>query len=150
MIYSVKTNKKPVTYNTQFNVFLLVALVLTLVQIVLGTDVREQVDIVSKTGAPEVMWLQNPTVIFYIHRSFSILVFALNGYLFYMNRKLNLNASKQNWVMFLLLVEILTGITMYYFDFPFGTQTLHLVLATLLFGVQFYLVLESYSQRNKH
>lgn len=150
VIYSVKTNRKPVTYNTKFNVFLLVALALTLVQIILGTDVREQVDIISKTGAPEVMWLQNPTVLFYIHRSFSILVLALNGYLFYMNRKLNLNASKQNWVMILLIIEIITGATMYYFDFPFGTQTLHLVLATFLFGVQFYLVLESSSQRNKH
>lgn len=150
VIYNVKTNRKPVTYNTKFNAFLLVALSLTLVQIILGTDVREQVDIISKTGAPEVMWLQNPTVLFYIHRSFSILVLALNGYLFYMNRKLNLNASKQNWVMILLIIEIISGATMYYFDFPFGTQTLHLVLATLLFGAQFYLVLESYSQRNKH
>jgi cytochrome c oxidase assembly protein subunit 15 len=149
VIYSVKTNNKTVTFNTKFNAFLLLALVLTLVQIVLGTDVREQVDIISKTGAPEVMWLQNPTVIFYVHRSFSILVFALNSYLFYINRKLNLNASKQNWVMFLLFVEILTGISMYYFEFPFGTQTIHIVIATLLFGVQFYLVLESYSQRKK-
>lgn len=150
VIYSVKTNRKPVVYNAKFNAFLLVALVLTLIQIVLGTDVREQVDIVSETGAPEIMWLQNPTVLFYIHRSFSILVLAVNGYLFYMNRKLNLNANKQNWVMLLLVFEIITGIVMYYFYFPFGTQTIHLVLATLLFGVQFYLVLESYSQRNKH
>lgn len=149
VIYSVKNKSKTVTYNSKFNVYLLVALALTLIQIVLGTDVREQVDIVSETGAPEIMWLQNPTIVFYVHRSFSILVLAINGYLFYMNRKLNLNATKQNWVMSLLLVEIISGISMYYFDFPFGTQTIHIVLATLLFGVQFYLVLESYSQRNK-
>jgi cytochrome c oxidase assembly protein subunit 15 len=42
---------------------------LTIIQIVLGTTVREHVDIVSETGAPE-MWLQNPTIAFYIHRSF--------------------------------------------------------------------------------
>ncbi|WP_158728791.1 MULTISPECIES: heme A synthase [unclassified Flavobacterium] len=149
VIYSVKTNNKPVVFNTKFNTILLVSLALTIVQIVLGTDVREHVDIVSKTGAPEFMWLQNPTVEFYIHRSFSILVLAINTYLFYINSKLNLNASKLKWVMFLLAFEIISGIAMYYFDFPFGTQTIHIVIATLLFGVQFYLVLESYSQRKK-
>jgi cytochrome c oxidase assembly protein subunit 15 len=43
---------------------------LTIIQIVLGTTVREHVDIVSETGSPEIMWLQNPTIAFYIHRSF--------------------------------------------------------------------------------
>jgi cytochrome c oxidase assembly protein subunit 15 len=47
---------------------------LTIIQIVLGTTVREHVDIVSETGAPEIMWLQNPTIAFYIHRSFSIVL----------------------------------------------------------------------------
>jgi cytochrome c oxidase assembly protein subunit 15 len=37
---------------------------------VLGTTVREHVDIVSETGS-EIMWLQNPTIAFYIHRFFN-------------------------------------------------------------------------------
>jgi cytochrome b subunit of formate dehydrogenase len=36
--------------------------------------------------------------------------------------------------MGLLFIEILSGISMYYFDFPFGTQTIHVVIAP------FYLV----------
>jgi cytochrome c oxidase assembly protein subunit 15 len=36
--------------------------------------------------------------------------------------------------------QIISGISMYYFDFPFGTQTIHIVLATILFGIQFYLI----------
>jgi cytochrome c oxidase assembly protein subunit 15 len=43
----------------------------------------------------------------------------------------------------ILIMEIISGIAMYYLDFPFGTQTVHVVLATLLFGVQFYIILES-------
>jgi cytochrome c oxidase assembly protein subunit 15 len=43
-------------------------------------------------------------------------------------------------------MEIISGIAMYYLDFPFGTQTVHVVLATLLFGVQFYIILESKSK----
>jgi cytochrome c oxidase assembly protein subunit 15 len=49
--------------------------------------------------------------------------------------------------MVLLCLEILSGISMYYFNFPFGFQTLHIVIATILFGLQFYLLLES-SKKN--
>jgi cytochrome c oxidase assembly protein subunit 15 len=124
-------------------------LTLSLIQVVLGTSVREHVDTISETGLPKILWLQNPSISFYIHRSFSIIVLATNWHLFSRNRKLNLGFSKINWVMVLLIIEIVSGIAMYYFDFPFGTQTIHIVLATLLFGVQFYIFLESNSKKKK-
>ncbi len=121
-----------------------VSLGLTLVQIVLGTQVRqfvdEQIDIVGEQAKS--LWLQHPTLQFYIHRSFSILVFLLNGYLFYYIKKHQLGFQKIRIVILLLVMEVATGIAMYYVDFPFGSQPLHLVLASILFGVQFYLVLE--------
>ena len=51
--------------------------------------------------------------------------------------------------MGILLLEIATGIAMYYVDFPFGSQPLHLVLASLLFGVQFYLLLEVFEHEKR-
>ena len=42
-----------------------------------------------------------------------------------------------------IALEILTGIAMYYFNFPFSTQPLHLVIATIMIGIQFYIILES-------
>ena len=45
--------------------------------------------------------------------------------------------------MFCILAEIITGIAMYYFDFPVATQPIHIVIATLLIGFQFYIFLES-------
>jgi len=147
VIYAVQRNNKTLLFNKKFNAFLIFSLVLTIIQIVLGTDVREQVDIVAKTGAPEILWLKNPTVLFYVHRSFSMLVFVSNLYLYYLNNKLNLGFSKMKWVMILIIIEIISGISMYYFDFPFGTQTIHLVVAALLFGVQFYTILESKSSK---
>jgi cytochrome c oxidase assembly protein subunit 15 len=53
------------------------------------------------------MWLQSPTIAFYIHRSFSIVVLLTNVYLFLLNRKLNLGC-KLNWIMGLLFIEILS------------------------------------------
>jgi cytochrome c oxidase assembly protein subunit 15 len=147
IIYSVQKNQKTLIFNRKFKNLLVVALILTIIQIVLGTTVREHVDMISETGAPEIMWLQNPTIAFYIHRSFSIIVLLTNIYLFYINRKLNLGFNKINWVIMILFIEIISGITMYYFAFPFGTQTIHVVLATLLFGVQFYTILESNTKK---
>lgn len=147
IIYAVQKHKKILLFDRKFSLLLLVALILTIIQIVLGTTVREHVDTISETGAPEIMWLQNPPLVFYIHRSFSIIVLLTNLYLFYINRKLQLGFNKINWVIIILFIEIISGIVMYYLDFPFGTQTVHIVLATLLFGVQFYTILESNTKK---
>ena len=130
--------------NSKFNLFLWLSLLLTIVQIIMGTQVRQHIDNEVKNGVTaSIIWLQNPTIIFYIHRSFSLLVLGLNGYLFLQNRKLKLEFKKINWVVGLIVAEICTGIAMYYFDFPIASQPIHLVIASLLFGFQWYLILES-------
>ena len=120
---------------------LVVALLLTLIQVVLGTQVRQFVDYQIKSLATQdnpSLWLANPTVSFYIHRSFSILVFLVNVYLFSLVRKEGIaQLYVVRAVLVLILMEIFTGILMYYFAFPFLTQPLHLVFASFLFGAQF-------------
>ncbi len=133
------------TSDRLFNNILILTVFLTLVQIVMGTQVRQfvdgQVELVGYERRD--LWLSNPSVVFHAHRTFSVVVLVLNGYLFSRNRKKDLALNKINWVMVLLLIEVLTGILMYYADFPFGSQPLHLVMAALIFGVQFYLLLET-------
>lgn len=133
-----------VRYNTNFKNVLLFSLLLTLIQIGIGTQVRQFVDEQVKNGLTEsILWLQNPSVTFYVHRSFSILVLLVNVYLYIRNTKLGLGFSKMNWVLILIGLEIITGLAMAYFDFPFGSQAIHLVLASILFGIQFYMILEA-------
>jgi cytochrome c oxidase assembly protein subunit 15 len=74
-------------------------------------------------------------------------VFLSSLFLYLRNKRLGLGFSKINWVMLLLALEIASGIAMYYLHFPFGSQTIHLVLASILFGVQFYMILEA--RKNK-
>ncbi len=121
------------------------SLMLTLIQIVLGTQVRQFVDeqIDQLGDQAQNLWLSSPNPSFYIHRSFSILVVLVNAYLAYLIFKERLGLHKIKWVIILILAEVITGMAMYYIDFPFGSQPLHLLLASLLFGVQFYLLLES-------
>ncbi|MCJ7466557.1 MAG: COX15/CtaA family protein [Maribacter sp.] len=121
------------------------ALLVTLIQILLGTQVRQfvddRIDLLGETAKD--LWLQQPILQFYVHRSFSIFVALLNGYIAYRIYRLKLGYSKIKWVLILILAEIFTGIVMYYLHFPYATQPLHLFLASMLFGVQFYLILEA-------
>lgn len=133
----------------RFKALLLVAIALTVLQVILGTQVRqfvdEQVEILGYDLKSR--WLENPNLYFYVHRTFSVIVVLVNLVIWYFNRKRGYGFTKLGWVMILLLAEAFTGILMYYFDFPVLSQPLHLVLASLLFGVQFYVVLEAFKRK---
>ena len=128
-----------------FKKLLRVSLLLTLVQVVLGTEVRQFVDEQVKILGHENMALvmDEPIVNFYIHRSFSIVVLAVNIWLFIMNKQKELGFAKTSWILILLMIEVASGIAMYNFDFPFASQSIHIVTASILFGIQFYMILES-------
>ena len=145
IIFIVNKENKRITYDKTTFIIATAALALTVLQVILGTQVREfidhQIDILGPNSKG--LWLQDPTIQFYVHRSLSIGIALINGVLAYRIVTLNLGHLKIYWILFILILEIFTGIAMYYIDFPFGSQALHLVLAAILFGVQFYLVLDA-------
>ncbi|MDF4202420.1 COX15/CtaA family protein [Maribacter sp. SA7] len=149
IIYMANNENKRIKYDKVVLNISIIALGMTLVQIAMGTQVRqfvdEQVDIYGYAAKGN--WLQNPELLFYVHRSFSILVILVNSFLAYRITKLDLGHFKVYWVLFLLLVVVFTGIAMNYLDFPFASQPLHLVLASILFGVQFYILLDALMPR---
>jgi len=145
LIHLARVNKKYVgKYDFVFHIFTWVAMLFSLIQIGLGTQVRQFIDVQTRSGITDVsVWLANPDVTFYIHRTFSFVIFFVNLYLFLRNKRLNLGNTKMNWIMLLLILEIITGILMYYIHFPFGTQAAHLVLAAVMYGLQFAIILET-------
>ncbi len=148
---SKESTKKTYVDAALFKRLLVFSLLLTLIQVVLGAQVREFVDEQVKMVGYEnpSLWLENPTFVFYFHRSFSILVVVVNLLLWYLNKKNNYGFQKIKYILALILAEVFIGLGMYYFDFPFLSQPLHLVLATILFAVQFYIVLEAFQQKNQ-
>ncbi|WP_025742983.1 COX15/CtaA family protein [Aquimarina pacifica] len=136
-------------YSRTFASLLVIATFLTLLQVALGTQVRqyvdEQIKLVGELSKSE--WLNPPNLSFYIHRSFSILIFLINGWLLYESQKHKMKLKKLNWALLIIALEVFTGILMYYFDFPFLSQPIHLVLSSLLFGLQFFIVLEVFKSR---
>ena len=148
VIYAAKTTFKSQRFYPKFRNVMIVAMTLSFIQIILGTQVRQYVDEqIKEIGYLKELWLESPRLNFYIHRTFSIAVFLVNVWLFYLNRKLKLGYTKMNLVMLCVIAEISTGIAMYYFDFPFLSQPLHIVIASIMIGIQFYIYLES-RQRN--
>src|SRR5690348_15069581 len=84
LIFISKEKFKLVKFDPVFKNILIFATLLTLVQIVLGTQVSQHVDEqVKAIGYIKSMWLDNPTLDFYIHRTLSILVLAVNFFFYY-------------------------------------------------------------------
>ena len=147
LLYVIKEASNKITafkIDSKFKTVLILTFFLTFFQIILGTQVRQYVDEIIKIVGYNQMQkvLENPTIVFYIHRSFSLLILGLNVFLFFRNKKLLLGYTKVNWVIILIGIEIISGMAMYYLDFPYTSQPIHLVIASLLFGVQVYLFFE--------
>ena len=151
LIYLVYSGSKSfINRNKTFKYLLLFGLFLTLIQIILGTQVRQIVDEQTKLFAyDKSLWLNDIPLVYEYHRTFSILVISVNVALFLINKKLQLGNNYINFVILLLIFEIFTGASMFYFDFPFGTQTAHLVFASIIFGLQFYILLQNFYSENK-
>lgn len=127
-------------FSTKIKWLIFISFGLSLVQIGFGTQVRQMVDEQVKSGILiETVGLQNPDFFFYFHRSFSIVVVLINFYIAFLISKVGKQNIYIKIILFTLFIEILSGIAMFYFNFPFSTQAIHLVFASILFGLQFYL-----------
>jgi cytochrome c oxidase assembly protein subunit 15 len=90
-------------------------------------------------------WIENLGIEFKIHRSYSILLLVLHVFIV---QKLVVRSKEEtilkNPVRFLfaiVVIEILTGVIMAYFGVPAAVQPIHLLLGTLIVGVQYYVLL---------
>lgn len=117
---------------------LLGCMIVLSIQIFLGTQVREAIDLLSTAFVPRAQWVDNLGVSFLIHRSFSWLVLGFHLILLYLLRKTRGNKALPLALIILILGTLLTGTGMAYFGVPPFLQPVHLVLATITFGLQLH------------
>ncbi|MGJ1418006.1 COX15/CtaA family protein [Sphingobacterium spiritivorum] len=139
---------KNILINHQFKGFKLLAafsLIIMLVQVVFGTEVRERIDHLGDTGVARNEWISSIGSHFDIHRVLGYVTFGLVLLLFFLIKSRFSKLSKQAkyaWIMFILvLIQMGSGIVLARFNVPAFAQTTHLVVASLLFGAQYYLML---------
>ncbi len=118
----------------------MLAIALLLIQIVLGTQVREQIDHISAqlNFTERDIWISRLNGIFYVHRSFSIAVAALCVYLFFKYKRYQTLQTGSRLMLTCVLFNIFLGIVMTYFDIPSVAQPLHLLSSSLLITTVYY------------
>lgn len=123
------------------------SLILILLQVVFGTEVREHVDRfgAATAPAPRSEWIELLGASLDYHRILAYLSAVVVLILFYLIRSRFAKGTYQsfysNVVLILVILQFVTGYVLYHFALPPVAQTSHLVLASLLFGAQYYLML---------
>jgi cytochrome c oxidase assembly protein subunit 15 len=129
----------------RFGTVLVVAMAMTLLQIAMGTQIRETVDQISVAfnQADRHLWRDEFPIIFYVHRSFSSLILLINAWLAWtLIRALSLRHRLGRFsaaLLGLVVMAILAGVSLDRLGFPAVSQPAHLLLANLIFGAQFAL-----------
>lgn len=127
---------------------------LTMVQMVLGTQVREQVDIAKNVlNLERENWLESMDVLYAIHRSFSwLLVIATLG-LIWLQQRAGVHRRLQltGWIVTgLILFQMLLGLGMDRLGMPGALQVLHLVsVAILICAEMIYILITRFSQTER-
>jgi cytochrome c oxidase assembly protein subunit 15 len=125
-----------------------IALGISLVQIVFGTQVRQLIDVVAgqlgETRRGD--WVIQTGIKFYLHRSFSWIVLVINGSILYFVRKQKITnksiSNSANILIILTLIEMVSGACMAWFGIPPFLQPLHLTLATISAGILFAMLIQ--------
>ncbi|MBN08987.1 MAG: heme A synthase [Flavobacteriaceae bacterium] len=121
----------------------LIAFLITFFQIVSGTQVRQFIDLqMINHPLQKNLWLNPSPSIFYLHRSFSLIVLFVHFMLLKNFTKVGEIPKTLKFILIAIGLEVITGITMYYINFPISSQPIHLLLASLILGAQLYLILQ--------
>ena len=152
LIYAISRSQKallaaiPVNWiSPRFILVLKLAMGMTLLQVAMGTQVREAVDFIAHEHGyiQREYWRDSFPLIFYIHRSFSALILFTNLWLVW---QIYQHGDKQSLLLkvafalfSLIIFAILAGVSLDRLGFPAMAQPIHLLMANLIFGAQFFL-----------
>lgn len=133
IILRLLSSHKPVIQK-QLVVLANIALVLITLQIVVGTEVREQIDVISKNLNYEqrTLWIQGLDSWFKVHQLMSWVVAGSSVYLFWKALSFQQLHSVAYWLLFAIVGTMLMGLLMAYVQMPAFAQPSHLVLSSIL------------------
>lgn len=138
IIRIIKNRSFQIKIKPLFKYLFYFSLLLTFVQIVLGAQVRQEIDFMVKDAVSRPDWIANMKGDFYFHRSFSWILLACNLLLLFFNKKWLYGIPAIKWIVALILFEFLTGVLFSYAGMPAILQPLHLLTAAVLLGIQLF------------
>ena len=136
--------KQPIIgIDSRFEPWLYIVLGMTVLQVAMGTQVREMTDLIREAQGEALRstWIEAMPWFFFVHRSFSALVLIANLWL----ARLLIHSlgwqhvlTRLTFAMILVIfLAVLSGSTLGHLGMPAFIQPTHLLAASLLFGLQF-------------
>lgn len=131
------------------------ALLISVVQIVFGTELRQRIDAVSAhfQGGYRSEWINDAGAIFITHRESAIAVIVVNIILYVLVRRVfsrhSIQQQTMSFIFLMIMLQIVTGIILSYWALPPYAQAIHIVLASIVFGAQFYLLMNLYRSEKR-
>ena len=121
-------------------------LLLTFVQLIMGTQVREAVDVLKNMAdsPPREMWIANTGAIDEWHRSFSWAILGASAVVFYIAKwqiSERLVTKIASWIAGLVVLQVITGAGLYYLGMPPVYQVIHLLGIAVIIALEFGLLL---------
>ncbi len=117
-------------------------IILLLIQIFLGTAVREEVDAIGKSNlitGPD--WIENLSIVFKFHRTYSLIVIGVLGWFAIRLIQAHTISSGPRLLLAFLIGEVLVGMGLAYLEMPAALQPIHLMFAVFNFALALFLVL---------
>ena len=115
------------------------AFVLVLLQIVLGTDVREQIDEISiaMSFTGRETWIHQLNNVFLIHQNTAWIAALLCIYLFWQSLPYEALQRVSYYILLSVLATVGVGLILFYTNLPQAAQPLHLLLSSILLTALF-------------
>lgn len=139
---------KDILSNNNFHLLKGISVVLLLVtisQVIFGTGIREIIDHLNASGMSRKDWMLNLGTDYIVHRILAYSALGLTIILFFLVKSkfssLTLQSKYAWYILILVGIQMLSGIVLARFEVPAVAQTTHLVIASLFFGAQYYLML---------
>jgi len=151
LIYAIARSQRPALQELDISqipasvhTLIKVVMGMTLLQIAMGLQVRESVDFISHafTELERQYWRDSFPFIFYVHRSFSSVISFTNLWMswkIYQSDKQSLFYRLVITLMSLIVIAILAGVSLDRLAMPRVAQPIHLLMANLIFGLQFFI-----------
>ena len=132
IIHKLKTSEK--IADKLLKASSLFLMILLVAQIILGTQVREQIDEISKSllYKQRELWIERLNELFIFHRSLSWFIAAGSLFLFFKAKRYTSLRPNAVLILSVVMLTILLGVTMSWFNIPAIAQPLHLLLASIL------------------
>ncbi len=133
--------RMPVVAAQSTRIWLILAMILTLVQITLGVQVRERIDIISGglNYADRATWVGQIGMPLSVHVLSAMLVVAYNlwlGWRIHQSADHALTQRLAGTLMVLVVLELMFGLGLALLGFPAFLQPMHLMTAAIIFGLQ--------------